>query len=167
MANPGVHEVSAEATRPGPSGYKGPVKAYRCRVCDNPLYFENSICVSCGTALGFARQERAIVPVDQQGRYVDATGLIWWVCKNLNRSGCTWLAKDQGAQCDACDLTRTRPADDDLQGLEQFRLAEQAKRHLVVELDTLGFPVVAKSTDPENGLTFDLLSTTDHSGEDN
>ena len=65
------------------------MKSYRCRVCDNPLYFENSVCVSCGTALGFSRQERAIVPVDKQGRYVDATGLVWWVCKNLNLSGCT------------------------------------------------------------------------------
>ena len=32
---------------------------------------------------------------------------------------------------------------------------------LVVELDTLGFPVVGKHTDPENGLAFDLLSSTE------
>ena len=50
------------------------MKSYRCRVCDNPLYFENSVCVSCGTALGYSRAERAIVPVDEQGRYVDAEG---------------------------------------------------------------------------------------------
>ena len=143
------------------------MKAYRCRVCNNPLYFENSVCVSCGTALGFSRSERAIVPVDQQGRYVDATGLIWWICRNLNLSGCTWLARTEGGQCAACDLTRTRPADADVEGLEQFRLAEQAKRHLVVELDTLGFPVVDRTADPENGLAFDLLSTTDHSGGSN
>lgn len=143
------------------------MKAYRCRTCDNVLYFENSLCVSCGTALGFSRQERAIVPVDKQGRYVDATGLVWWICRNLNLSGCTWLARAKGEQCEACDLTRTRPANADVEGLEQFRLAERAKRHLVVELDTLGFPVVDKKTDPENGLAFDLLSTTDHSGEDN
>ncbi|KQW47835.1 hypothetical protein ASC77_15545 [Nocardioides sp. Root1257] len=143
------------------------MKSYRCRVCDNPLYFENSVCVSCGTALGFSRDERSIVPVDETGRYVDASGAIWWVCANLNLSGCTWLAPVHGGTCFACDLTRTRPADDDLEGLEQFRLAEQAKRHLVVELDTLGFPVVGKATDPENGLAFDLLSTTERSSEDN
>ena len=40
------------------------MKSYRCRVCDNPLYFENSVCVSCGTALGYSRAERAIVPVE-------------------------------------------------------------------------------------------------------
>ena len=29
----------------------------------------------------------------------------------------------------------------------------------MVELDTLGFPVVGKHDDPENGLAFDLLSS--------
>ena len=136
------------------------MKAFRCRACDNPLYFENSVCVSCGTALGYSRAERAIVPVDEQGRYVDDAGLVWHVCRNLDLSGCTWLAPLEGGQCFACDLTRTRPNDGDAEGLEKFPAAERAKRHLVVELDTLGFPVVGKQTDPENGLAFDLLSST-------
>ena len=53
------------------------MKAYACRVCDRPLYPENSLCVSCGTPLGYARSERAIVPVDERGRYVDQAGLVW------------------------------------------------------------------------------------------
>jgi hypothetical protein len=139
------------------------VKAFRCRVCDNALHFENSVCVSCGTALGFSRHERAIVPVDADGRYVDAAGLVWHVCRNLDLSGCTWLAPLEGGQCSACDLTRTRPADEDLVGLENYPAAERAKRHLVFELDTLGFRVVGKDPDtggdPQNGLAFDLLSS--------
>ena len=139
------------------------MKAFRCRVCDNALHFENSVCVSCGTALGFSRAERAIVPVDDEGRYVDMAGLVWHVCRNLDLSGCTWLAALEGGQCSACDLTRTRPADDDPVGLENYPAAERAKRHLVFELDTLGFPVVGKDAetggDPENGLAFDLLSS--------
>jgi len=135
------------------------VKAFRCRVCDNQLYFENSVCVSCGTALGYSRAERSIVPVDDTGRYVDASGLVWHVCANLNLSGCTWLAELEGGQCFSCGLTRTRPSDDDVVGLENYPLAEQAKRHLIVELDTLGFSVVGKDTDPDNGLAFDLLSS--------
>jgi hypothetical protein len=154
-----VTGLARSGVRPLPTGNVTPVKSYRCRVCDNPLYFENSLCVSCGTALGFSRDERAIVPVDETGRYVDASGAIWWVCANLNLSGCTWLAPVHGGTCFACDLTRTRPSDQDTVGLEQFRLAEQAKRHLVVELDTLGFPVVGKDVDPEGGLAFDLLSS--------
>jgi len=133
--------------------------AFRCRVCDNQLFFENSVCVSCGTALGFSRAERAIVPVDAEGRYVDDDGLVWWVCRNLNLSGCTWLATLEGGQCFACDLTRTRPNDDDTVGLVNFHDAERAKRHLVVELDTLGFPIVTKAEDEIGGLCFDLLSS--------
>ncbi|CAN5352835.1 putative zinc-binding metallopeptidase [soil metagenome] len=136
------------------------MKAFRCRVCDNALHFENSVCVVCGSALGFSRAERAIVPV-VDGRYVDSAGLVWHVCANLNLSGCTWLAEVAGAQCSSCDLTRTRPSDDDLVGLENFPAAEAAKRHLLVELDTLGFEVVGKDVDPEQGIAFDLLSSVD------
>jgi hypothetical protein len=135
------------------------VKAFRCRACDNPLHFENSRCVSCGTRLGYSRAERAIVPVSEDGRYLDGDGVEWHVCRNLRLAGCTWLTQEQGGQCFACDLTRTRPNDDDEIGLADFPAAERAKRHLVVELDTLGFPVVSKHDDPENGLAFDLLSS--------
>jgi len=38
--------------------------------------------------------------------------------------------------------------------------AERAKRHLIVELDALGFALVSKMEDPQGGLTFDLLSST-------
>ncbi|MEO9324087.1 putative zinc-binding metallopeptidase [Nocardioides sp. C4-1] len=137
------------------------MRAFRCRVCDNALHFENSVCVSCGTALGYSRGERAIVPVDDHGRYVDATGLVWHVCANLSLSGCTWLAPVEGGQCSACDLTRTRPADDDPVGLEQYPAAEVAKRHLVAELDTLGWTLVSKDDDPVDGLVFDMLSSVD------
>ena len=135
------------------------MRSFRCRVCDNPLHFENSRCVSCGTDLGYARGERAIVPLDEQGRYVDAEGLVWHVCANLGLSGCTWLAAVEGAQCSCCALTRTRPADDDRVGLEQYAAAEAAKRHLVHDLDGLGLAVVGKDEDPEGGLAFDLLSS--------
>ena len=86
-------------------------------------------------------------------------GSTWYVCCNITLSGCTWLAAIDGGQCFSCDLTRTRPRDDDAVGLANFWDAERAKRHLVVELDTLGFPVVGKHVDPENGLAFDLLSS--------
>ena len=127
------------------------MRSFRCHNCQSPLYFENSVCVSCGTALGFSREQRAIVPVDETGTYVDADGLVWHVCSNLNLSGCTWLAPLEGGQCSACDLTRTRPSDADLEGTAQFPEAEAAKRHLVVELDELGFDI--------DGLVFDMLSS--------
>ncbi len=143
------------------------MRSFRCRVCESRLFFENSVCVSCGSALGYSREERAIVPVDDQGHYVDATGRLWQVCVNLDLSGCTWLTPTPGGQCFSCSLTRTRPHDHDLVGLASYPRAEQAKRHLVVELEALGLPLVGRDPDlPEEedqGLAFDLISnrTTD------
>ena len=90
-------------------------------------------------------------------RYVDPSGLVWHVCANLNLSGCTWLASLEGGQCAACDLTRTRPSDDDLEGIAQFAQAEAAKRRLLFELDTRGFSV--------EGLEFDMLSSSSAGAE--
>jgi len=134
------------------------MKAFTCRSCGSALYFENSLCVSCGRALGYARGEREIVPVDEAGRYVGPDGLVWWVCRNLNLSGCTWLAELEGGACFSCALTRTRPNDADASGYAAFGEAERAKRHLIAELDDLEYRVVPKTVDPENGLAFDLLS---------
>ena len=135
------------------------MKAFSCRICGSSLFFENSVCVSCGTWLGFSRAERDLVPVDGAGRYVDHTGKPWWVCRNLGIAGCTWLTDEPVSDCFACRLTRTRPNDEDAVGIAEFLSAESAKRHLVVELDTLGFRVVGKDVDPENGLAFDMLSS--------
>ncbi|MEO3937399.1 putative zinc-binding metallopeptidase [Dermatophilaceae bacterium Soc4.6] len=135
------------------------MKAFVCRVCGNPLYVENSVCVSCGTALGYSREEREIVPVDAQGRYVDAAGFVWWVCTNLTLNGCTWLARFQASQCESCELTRTRPHDADLEGLALYQETERAKRHLLIELDSRGISYVSRQDDPETGLCFDLLSS--------
>lgn len=135
------------------------MKAFSCRVCGNALYFENVVCVSCGTALGYSRAEHEIVPLDEDGRYVDREGLVWHVCTNLDLSGCTWLAPLEDGQCVSCDLTRTRPSDDDLEGLSQYPVAESSKRRLVVELDARGLPVMVRDEELGEGLCFDMLSS--------
>lgn len=134
------------------------MRAFTCRVCGNGLFFENSVCVSCGSHLGYSRTERDIVPVTDR-RYVDPDGFVWHMCRNLTLSGCTWLARLEGGQCFSCDLTRKRPSDTDTEGLSQFPAAEAAKRHLIVELDALGLPIVTRVDDPDQGLCFDLLSS--------
>ncbi len=139
------------------------MRAFVCRRCGSALYFENSACVSCGTALGYSREERAIVPVDDRGRYVGTDGLVWWLCRNRRLSGCTWLSRFEGGQCFSCALTRTRPSDADVAGLSAFPAAESAKRRLIVELDSLGLPIVTRAEDPAGGLAFDLLSSTHES----
>lgn len=135
------------------------MKAFRCRVCDATLHVENSLCLHCGSALGYSRDEHALVPLTD-GRYHDAGGTAWSVCPQLDVVGCTWLTREPGTLCDACRLTRTRPADDDEVGMAAWPAAEQAKRHLLLELDSLGWRVPGLAEEPETGVCFDLLSST-------
>jgi hypothetical protein len=137
------------------------VRVFSCSTCDNRLYLENSLCVACGSALGYWREQADIVVVDAEGQFVDPDGLVWHVCPNLNLSGCTWLTRLEGEPCEACLLTRTRPSDEDLVGLSQFPVAEAAKRHLLIELTRLGLGWVSREDDPETGLCFDMLSSVD------
>jgi hypothetical protein len=80
------------------------------------------------------------------------------ICADLDRCGCNWIAENSpSGLCFNCTLTRTRPADQDLAGLQQYAVAEFAKRRLVFELDDLGLPL--KISDGQHGLAFDLLSS--------
>ena len=126
------------------------MRAFTCQTCGSELFFENSVCITCGSPVAFDRASRRMV------RVVDRP-----VCANLDRCGCNWLAEPDSPAglCFNCTLTRTRPADGDVDGLRQYAVAEAAKRRLVVELDELGLPVVP--SDGYLGLAFDLLSSSD------
>ena len=123
------------------------MRAFACPQCFSLVYFENSVCLHCGTEIGYSRTARALVRT--------ADGLP---CANRSAAACNWLTAD-GGLCDCCALTRTRPADDDAEGLAAFARTEQAKRRLVYQLDDLGLPLVGRAEDPVGGLAFDLLSS--------
>ena len=135
------------------------MKKQSCADCGSAVFFENSVCLSCGTNLGYLRDLRSIVAVDKDGKHRDAAGELWHICANLPLSGCSWLAPQAGGQCFSCGLTRTRPNDRDAKGLSQFVVAERAKRQLIAELDALDLPITTRAEDPKNGLAFDLLSS--------
>lgn len=126
------------------------MRAFACPRCSAELFFENSVCVRCGSAVGYDRPTRQLVLVDPGHP----------ICANLNRCGCNWIADGERATglCFNCTLTRTRPARGDTVGQEQYWVAESAKRRLVFELDELGLPI--KVSDGYLGLAFDLLSST-------
>lgn len=134
--------------------------AFSCDVCGARLFFENSVCISCGSAVGFCREEGRMIVLDPSRR----------ICTNLNVNGCNWLAEPSSVHgyCFSCRLTRTRPADSDVSGMANYYVAEFAKRRLVFDLDQLGLPI--RRYDGTSGLAFDLLSsvqqpvTTGHRG---
>ncbi|WP_067531790.1 zinc-binding metallopeptidase family protein [Nocardia crassostreae] len=129
------------------------MRDFSCPQCGQQLAFENSLCLACGSPLGFSLAERAIVVVDHGSR----------LCANQHVAECNWLVPSNGGPmlCQSCRLTRTRPADSDVAGLPAFAEAESAKRRLVLELAELGLPLIGRELDPGHGLAFDLLSSAD------
>lgn len=131
------------------------MRAFACGVCRSLVFFDNDRCVTCRSSLAYDRAAADLVVVaDDAPRH----------CVNRTIANCNWLIDDAGdaggdALCGCCELTRTRPGDDDPAGLAAFALAEAAKRRVVYQLDHLGLPTTPRRLDPHNGLAFDLLSS--------
>lgn len=137
------------------------MRDFHCRTCGQQLTFENSLCLKCGSALGFHLPTRTMQVLDASStaRVDDVTV---GRCANTLIAGCNWLiAHGDGPAglCESCRLTRTRPADSDATAMTAFAEAELAKRRVIVELDELGLPIIGNDVGPAAGLVFDLLSS--------
>jgi hypothetical protein len=140
------------------------MRDFICPTCGQHLAFENSVCLSCASPLGFSLKDMAMLVI-VEGNGADKPGFVsadeFELCANLHLAKCNWLvAKSPARQlCPSCRLTRTRPNDEDTAALAAFADAETAKRRLIAELFELRLPIVGRYNDPDYGLAFDLLST--------
>ncbi|MEM7272769.1 MAG: putative zinc-binding metallopeptidase [Actinomycetota bacterium] len=143
------------------------MRPFRCGTCDQLVYFENSACLHCGSALGYRPEVRELVTVALDGDQLvprDGTTGPLSRCANAAVANCNWLVSaapgDGGLElCPSCRLTTVRPSDDDLTAMAAFARAEAAKRRLIHQLTGLGLPIVDRAEDPEHGLAFELLSS--------
>jgi hypothetical protein len=135
------------------------VHAFTCDRCDQLVFFHNSACLRCGAELAFDPSEERMVVLDGPGDR----------CVNAGVAGCNWRVEG-GGLCASCLLTRTRPADDDVDALSAFAEAETQKRRLVAGLLTLGIRLEPRDEAAGTGVAFDLLAsdqqpvTTGHAG---
>jgi hypothetical protein len=141
-----------------------PMRDFTCPTCGQHLAFENSVCLSCGSAVGFSLQDMAflvITPAGEAGHGGAVPARHYQLCANLHLAKCNWLVEVHPVRqlCASCALTRTRPTDADEAGLTSFAEAEAAKRRLIAELCELQLPIVDRHRDPGYGLAFDLLSS--------
>lgn len=143
------------------------MRDFHCPHCGQHLAFENSVCLSCGSPVGFSPDEMAFLVIASDGggnRSGAVDAQAYQLCANLHIAECNWLVEVLPVRqlCASCALTRTRPRDDDLTALAAFAEAERAKRRLVAELYELKLPVIGRDRDPHYGIAFDLLSSVDH-----
>src|SRR4051794_33824743 len=124
------------------------MRAFACPTCRRLVTFESARCLHCDTALSYDPDARTIRALDRHGHR----------CANEVLAACNWIAPAEGELCASCALTRTRPADDDPEGLAALPAAEAAKRRLLFELAELGLPVQSWR-ERDGSLAFDLLSS--------
>ena len=136
------------------------MRDFTCPNCGQRLAFENSLCLSCGSALGFGSKTLDFEILDADGTS-SGSGQVAKMCGNVGRIGCNWLAAtdEPSGLCFSCRLTRTVPARTDTEATVEFAEAETAKRRLLVGLLELHLPIIGRDADPERGLCFDLLSS--------
>lgn len=154
----------AEAWRSGEPTSRG--LAYRCQ-CERPVFFRNSLCLGCKSALGFEPellQVRSIEPGLEPDTWRitgEESDKTYRRCGNFESpAGCNWLvpADDPEPLCRACRLNQTIPDLNDPDHARWWRQIENAKRRLVAQLLNLGLPVQSKvSEDTAQGVMFDFL----------
>jgi hypothetical protein len=130
------------------------MRTFQC-ACGARVFFDNSLCLSCGSELGFLPDRLCISALRRE----PASG--YTKCSNYSTQGvCNWMiaAGDPQPFCEACRLNNTIP---DLSSSENRLLwaeVEKAKRRLVYGLRRLNLPLLTKAQDPERGLAFDIKS---------
>jgi hypothetical protein len=96
--------------------------------CGRHLTFENSRCLSCGSALGFSLKEGSLLIIARDAAS-DHDGAVdagrYHLCANLYVAECNWIvgSDDSGRGdelCASCRLTRTRPQNTDTAALPAF-----------------------------------------------
>jgi hypothetical protein len=146
------------------------MNVFHCDHCQQLVFFENTVCVSCGSTLAY------LPDLDQMGSLEPAGDGLWRsplpeaegrryrLCDNYMRQNvCNWAipASDAHLHCPSCRLTRVIPDLSRPGNKEAWYKLELAKRRLVYSLLMLGCPVENKEDDPEHGLAYEFLASPD------
>ncbi|MEO5594777.1 MAG: putative zinc-binding peptidase [Chitinophagaceae bacterium] len=143
------------------------MKLYSCAKCQNLLYFENTVCLNCSSAVGFDARKLSMITLSpsNEKEFLDINNgdKKYRYCDNSTFATCNWLIPaDQAAGfCIACDLNRTIPTLDNEENVERWKRIEIAKHRLVYSLLRLRLPVISKEGEEETGIAFDFMADTD------
>lgn len=140
------------------------MKLFRCDNCGNILYFENTVCESCGNAVGYWHVTNALVslqPEDGHFRAPALGGKRFVYCINAQHGACNWLVEYQPGGdpfCRACRHNGIVPPMDDPLNVEEWQTIERAKKRLFYSLLRFRLPLATRNEDPAHGLSFEFLS---------
>ena len=141
------------------------MKFFACQSCGTTVYFDSTVCVNCGSRLGYLPERFQISALELDGgrwKALAAPDRFFTLCANSEHDACNWLLPaDAGAPlCLACRHNRTVPDLSSPQNVVNWRKIELAKRWLFYSLMRWRLPIPNRTQDPQNGLAFDFLADT-------
>src|SRR5262245_55791588 len=149
------------------------MRTFRC-VCDNVLFFDNSLCLRCKREVGYCpvcHMIAALLPTagDKFRCGNPACGALLVKCPNyvaynvcnccLPVTGAETMGEDSSGKsllCDRCRFTRTIPDLSVPGNLEKWYRLEAAKRRLFYDLDLLRLPYESAVQGAQPALRFDF-----------
>ncbi|PCJ27945.1 MAG: hypothetical protein COA96_01925 [SAR86 cluster bacterium] len=132
------------------------MKNFTCS-CGQPLFFENTQCLSCERQLGFDPVTLSMYSFsDENPHFSGSTPLK--LCKNSADYGvCNWFVTDpKSSYCLSCGLNHTIPNLLEKKRRRWWKNLEHAKRRLIYSLLVLNLPVEGRANDP-HGLAFSFI----------
>lgn len=138
------------------------MKNLYCGGCGSRVYFQNTVCLSCGCSLGYDLDRASMVALS--GEKADET---YTACKNqLEYGNCNWVVKvdSNHEYCHSCRLTDVIPDVGVASNLKAWGKIEEAKRRLVYNLDCLGLRPQKKPEENPEGLSFRFLADSKKAG---
>ena len=119
------------------------MKVFHCDHCQQLVFFENTVCVSCGQTLAYLPDLEDMGSLDPvgEGRWrsplARAEGRLYRLCDNYTQQNvCNWVIPDDDPHslCSSCRLTRVIPDLSRPGHKEAWCKLETAKRRLVYTL---------------------------------
>lgn len=134
---------------------------FQCR-CGQPVFFDSTGCVSCGSILGFDRRRLRLLAVElgTDGTLLADDGERYRSCRNGTEFNvCNWLipVSSEETYCWACRFNRTIPDQGRPRNNERLRRFESAKKRLLFTLMRLRLPLTSGFSNPNDGLLFDFV----------
>ena len=146
------------------------MKLFECQNCGQPLYFENTQCVSCGSRLGYLPREETVTALRPAGESswhaLAKRNTRYRFCANAAHDVCNWLipAQAHDQYCVACRHNRTIADLSQPENLRRWRLIEVAKHRLFYTLIKLRLPLDA-DRNGSTGLAFDFVERAGEAAE--
>ena len=125
--------------------------------CGQTLFFENTICLGCGSRLGYDPGSRRMLGLAVAAGEIPQSE-AGPLCRNgVDFGACNWTVGEEDKEfCLSCRLNRTIPNLLDDNRLHWWKRLENAKRRLIFGLLQLGLPVAGKY-ESEDGLAFRFI----------